>query len=254
MAEQFQTHMFWPYGNFSNVERISTKSFLRHGYQLNIWTYEDFSGAPSGATLKDAREVLPESQIFSMPSGSYAPVSDIFRYTVLNKIGGLWVDADVVALKPFKESLAQPFLVTERLPVTSVKELAKKILGRSSPLVAGNVLFNPVPTPGNIIDLACNYSERFPKEKIRWGELGPNLLNAIEKIYPDHGFKVMKPEFANSIDYWNCPRALLKPGPKLHPDAAFLHLYNQTWREAGIDKNAPFPEGGLMALFAREYL
>lgn len=254
MSTQFQTHMFWAYGNFSNVENISAKSFIKNGYHLNIWTYGDVSNAPSGAAIKDAREILPESLYFEIPNGSCAPFSDYFRYAVLNKIGGLWVDTDVIALKPV-ELQPEPFLVTERTQ-RGVKRLIKELLGRSASFrVNNNVIFNPVPSPGNIIDLAYLYSERFPKEKVQWGELGPALLAAIERIYPDHGFSIKTPEFANSIDFWICPRALLKPGVKLRcSNAPFLHLYSQTWRDSKIDKNSAFPKHSVMSVIAEEYL
>jgi glycosyl transferase-like sugar-binding protein len=255
MSQIIQTHMFWAYGRFSNVEKISAKSFLKNGYQLNIWTYGDISNAPSGATLKDAREILPESLFFSLPNGSCAPFSDFFRYAVLNKVGGLWVDTDVIAVKSLTEILQQPFLVTERHPAARIKKLIKEtFLGKVSSQIVNNVIFNPIPSAGNIIDLAYHYSERFPKQKVRWGELGPNLLYAIEKIYPDHGFRIMPPEFANPFGYWTCPNVLLKPGVQLHEDAAFVHLYNETWRNAKVDKNAPFPRRSLMSFFAEKYL
>jgi glycosyl transferase-like sugar-binding protein len=247
--------MFWAYGNFSNLEQLSTKSFLRNGYQLNIWTYGEISNAPSGAKLRDAREILPESSFFSLPSGSCAPFSDLFRYAVLSNLGGLWVDTDVIALKPFEEPLPQPFLVAERQQIGNIKMFLKKIfLERSTIRISNNVIFNPLPSVGNIVDLAYLYSQRFPKEKITWGELGPELLSAIARIYPGHGFTIKKPSFANPIDCWNCPSMLLKPGVKLHKDAAFLHLYNEMWRRAAINKNASFPRHSLMSLLAEQYL
>lgn len=253
MYTNFQTHMFWAYGNFSNVEKITAKSFVKNGYQLNVWTYGDISNVPSGASVKDAREILPEPLYFELPSGSCAPFSDYFRYSVLNKVGGMWVDTDVISLKMISVP-PEPFLVTERTQ-KGIKRVVKDILGRkASSQICNNVIFNPIPTPGNMIDLAYLYAERFPKEKVQWGELGPALLSAFDKIHPKHGFSLKAPEFANSIDFWDCPRKLLEPRVKLHPDAVFLHLYNETWREAKIDKNAPFPKRSLMSLFAEEHL
>jgi len=246
--------MFWARGNFSNVEKIVANSFHRNGYKLNVWTYGDIPNVPSRATLKDAREILPESLFFSLPNGSCAPFSDLFRYAVLNKVGGLWVDTDVIALKSAQEIPAFPFLVTERHRVGRIKRLAEVLRGNPSSQVVNNVIFNPAPASGNIIDLAYLYSERFPKEKVKWGELGPSLLHAIEKIYPDHGFRIMGPDFANALGYWMCPKILLKPGVKLPSEAFFFHLYNQTWRDAHVDKNGEFPKGSLMAFFAKEYL
>src|SRR5262249_34151197 len=186
------------------------------------------------------------SLFFALPNGSCAPFSDFFRYAVLNAIGGLWADTDVIAAKPLREYSAQPFLVTEGHPVSRLRAFARYLRRKPSSAVVGNVIFNPVPMSGNIIDLAYHYSERFPKEKIRWGEIGPNLLHAIESIYPDHGFRIMPVVFANSVPYWKCPEALLKPGISLNDDAVFIHLYNETWRNAKVDKNCKFAKGSLM--------
>jgi hypothetical protein len=255
MSQAFQSHMFWAYGDFSNLEKLCAKSFLSNGYKLSIWTYGDISNAPSGVTLRDAREILPESSFFLLPSGSCAPFSDLFRYAILSTLGGLWVDADVIALKPFGEPLSGPFLVTERQRVGVIRRFVQEnVLEKKTIRICNNIIFNPVPSTGNIVDLAYQYSQRFPRKKIIWGELGPDLLSAIAGIYPEHGFTMKNPSFANSIDYWNCPSMLLKPGVKLQKNATFLHLYNETWRRGKVDKNAPFPRHSLMSLLAEQYL
>ena len=102
---------------------------------------------------------------------------------------------------------------------------------------------------GNLVDLARVYAERFPKDEIRWSEIGPSLLTGIVNMHPQHGFAILPPEFANPIAWWDCPGSLLAATP-LAADAAFVHLYNETWRRAGIDKNAPYPAGSLMARLA----
>lgn len=65
MPYELQTHTFWAYGNFSNLEKISTNSFVANSYKLNIWTYGDLSNAPHGALVRDAREILPNLCFFS---------------------------------------------------------------------------------------------------------------------------------------------------------------------------------------------
>jgi hypothetical protein len=247
--------MFWAYGDFSNVERISSNSFLKNGFKLNIWTYGELTNAPSGATLRDAREILPESSFFSLPNGSCSPFSDFFRYAVLNTIGGLWADTDVIALTPASQIYQRPFFVTERHQTPRLRRIIKETLsGKTLSELVGNLIFNPTPSKGNIIDLAYHYCERFPKEKVKWGELGPSLLTAIEKIYPDHGFRIMPPEFANCFGYWKCPEVFLTPGIKVPQSAVFCHLYNETWRNAKVDKNSVFPDRSLMGFFAKQYL
>ena len=124
----------------------------------------------------------------------------------------------------------------------------------NSRIINGNVIFNPNPTSGNLIDLAYDYSINFPKDNIYWSEIGPDLLTTLTKNHPGHGFAIKGPELANSIDWWKCPHALLKPGYPLNKHAAFLHCYNEMWKRAGIDKNAPYPENSLMSIFADKYL
>ena len=248
-------HQLWVSGSLSNLEKISSNSFVQAGYSTVIWSYGGLDNAPKGAEVRDARLVLPESLIFRGKSGSLAQFSDLFRYAVLNTHGGMWADTDVVALAPPDAIGPQPFLVTERDQTKPIKALAKRLLrrpeGRS---VNSNVIYNPNPSPGNIIDLAYGYARAFPKENIVWGELGPRLLAAIESIYPDHGFVVHDPVFANPFNWWECPHVLVEPGQKLAEGASFLHLYNETWRRAGIDKDAEFPRGSLMRNLAEKFL
>ena len=231
-----QTHMFWASGDLSQLERLCMASFLHHGYRLALWTYGGITNAPAGVELRDAREVLPQSSLFLNRQGSYAGFSDLFRYAVLHRYGGLYTDTDVYALQAPAQLPGHPFLVTERQPQDRVQ-------------VNGNVLYNPRPAAGNLVDLALAYAERFPKEHVDWSEIGPALLTAIVNIHPRHGFALMPPDFANAVAWWHCPTALLAPG-NLPSGAAFIHLYNETWRRAGTDKNAPFPAGSLLARLA----
>lgn len=230
------THLFWARGPLSQLERLCIGSFVRQGYATQLWTYGGLDNAPAGAVLRDARDVLPESALFLNRRGSYAGFSDLFRYTVLHRHGGLYSDTDVVALQPPSALPVGPFVVTERQPREQIQ-------------VNGNLLGNPVPRDGNLVDLARVYAERFPKDEIRWSEIGPSLLTGIVNMHPQHGFAILPPEFANPIAWWDCPGSLLA-ATALAADAAFVHLYNETWRRACVDKNAPYPAGSLMARLA----
>lgn len=171
------THMFWAYGGLSKMETICVNSFIANGYDLNIWTYGQGEINIKGATVRDAREVIPESLVFLNRAGSYASFADLFRYSVLCLQGGLYVDTDVVALKSAKHLPSKPFLVTER---SQDKNL----------VINNNVIFNPVRRYGNLIDLARVYAERFPKNEIIWSEIGPALITAIAKSHPQHGYSI----------------------------------------------------------------
>lgn len=239
--KKIEAHMFWAYGDLSQLEILCCQSFLKNAYQLNLWTYGTVSNAPIGVTVRDAREILPESLVFLNSKGSYAGFSDFFRYAVLNTQGGLYSDTDVIALKPADQLPLKPFLVTENCDDgVNIK-------------INGNIIFNPEPKIGNIVDLALAYTERFPKEDVTWSEIGPDLLTAIVTIYPRHGFQIMPPVFANPVNFWDCPSRLLEVAEKLPQEAMFLHCYNEMWRRAAIDKNFDYPKHSMLEMLTNKY-
>jgi hypothetical protein len=231
---QMITHMFWAYGSFNKLEMLCARSFLMLGYDLHIWTYGDMSDAPSGAIIRDAREIIPESSLFLNRRGSYAGFSDWFRYAVICKHGGLYVDADVFALIRAEHLPKKKFLVTER------------VVGNKTVKINGNCIFNPQPTDGDVLDLALAYSSRFRKTDIDWCEIGPDLLTAIVGIYPNHKYDINDPDFANPINWWDCPSALMSSNFRLGSNVAFIHLYSAMWK--GVDRNSTYPKGSLMQL------
>lgn len=91
----------WIGSDLSNVEKLCARSFLDHGHEFHLYTYADIGGVPQGAVVKDGNEILPAHEIYRNQGGTVAGFSDWFRYALLNKCGGFWVDMDVVCIKPF---------------------------------------------------------------------------------------------------------------------------------------------------------
>lgn len=251
-----KAHLFWAYGKLSKLEQLSIASFIKQGYEVYLWSYDNTPNAPIGTILKDAREILPESSVFLNQRGSYAGFSDLFRYAVLSEIGGLYADTDVIALKPVKDLPQEAFLVTERAGTKlSLKNILRKAFGlQKSDRINGNIIYNPNPTSGNLIDLAYGYSLRFPKKDVKWSEIGPSLLTAIVKIYPEHGFVIQNPDFANPISYSYCPKKLLEKNTTIPHSSFFLHCYNEKWRRAGKDKNQDYPVNSLLYRLEKKFL
>ena len=221
-----QAHMFWAYGHFGRNEILSSLSFVKLGYELNVWSYGSIENLPTGARLRDARFIIPENKVFLNRRGQYASFSDLFRYSVLRKLGGLYSDTDVIALIRPSDIPTEKFLVTEYCFVNGTKIIK----------LNNNVIFSPMPLDGDLIDLALSYASRFPKEKINWSEIGPDLLNAIVQIFPEHGYVFHRPEFANPFGYWETPEIFLSRNFQIPKESCFIHLYNEMWRLKGIDK------------------
>jgi hypothetical protein len=230
----WETHMFWAYGDLSKLERFCIETFLRRGYVLNLWSYGAIGNVPAGARLRDARDLSPEEIVFLNAKGSYASFSDIFRYAVVSELGGMWADTDVAAVVHAKELPEEAFLVSECV--------------HQHVQINNNLIFNPAPTKGDLIDLARAYSRAYPRNRIEWSEIGPDLLTALVSIIPDHGYRIMTPDFANPISSHACPARLLDPSFAFDRPPAFVHLYNERWRMTGTDKNQVFPQGCVMDL------
>ena len=102
-ADIFQS--LWIGNSLSMMERLSIESFLHFGYEYHLYCYEEVNNVPQGATVCDAREILPAKEVFyykhGFGKGSPACFSDMFSYKMLLEKGNWWVDTDVVCVRPF---------------------------------------------------------------------------------------------------------------------------------------------------------
>jgi hypothetical protein len=243
--DPIKVHMFWAYGRLSKLEIIAVKSFAANGYDVCLWSYDDIENVPGKGMLKDARLIIPEDEIFTVIGGSYAAFADLFRYTVLTRQGGLWADIDVICLIPARElgsARIGSFIVSERQQSGSVR-------------INNNVIYYKRPEKGSMIDIALAVGKSFDTTDMEWGYMGPRLFTMIAKTYPGVAPAIMEPSFANPINWWECPEKLLDPACPQQPTEqwGFVHCFNETWRRAGIDKNAPYPQGSLMHRLERRF-
>ena len=83
----------------------ATASMRAAGHPVRVWSYSreklQFLAA-RGIELQPADEIIAPALYAQILSGSdIRYFSDIFRYAVLAQYGGLWMDTDVVLLRPF---------------------------------------------------------------------------------------------------------------------------------------------------------
>lgn len=94
---------FWHGPPIGPTRAACIKSFLDHGHQFELFTYQEFADIPEGTIIKDANSIIPRSDILSyhnLQTGKIdlGPFSDLFRFTLLNQHGGWWSDVDTVCL------------------------------------------------------------------------------------------------------------------------------------------------------------
>lgn len=106
-------HGMWFGTALSRLELLTIHSFVRFGHEFHLWAYDDLSAYefPKGCVVRDAEQIIPRKAVFAKSGrdaetgvgrGSFgAPFSDLFRYKLLMRHGGIWVDMDVTCLRPF---------------------------------------------------------------------------------------------------------------------------------------------------------
>ena len=123
-AKPLLLQTFWTGNPLSRMERAALQSYVNVGYTVHIYTYNPITEfkkhVPASNHIKvhDAREILPEEKLFKYAGRaeigkrddaySYLPFSDLFRFTMLHKNGGAWIDLDVFMVRPVP--LGDPYI------------------------------------------------------------------------------------------------------------------------------------------------
>jgi hypothetical protein len=91
---------FWQGGVPSNYQLLSFKSFADRGCRVEVFSYDPSVHLPRWIVRRDASEVLPPERVLAfLPAhGRFVVNVDLFRYALLAKFGGWWIDPDVVLL------------------------------------------------------------------------------------------------------------------------------------------------------------
>lgn len=94
---------FWVEDRLGPIEIGSIQSFLRQGDRITIYSPAPLDGLPDGAHWRNASEIMPSDRIIRhRKTQSPALHSDLFRYQLLAKTDQIWVDLDIIALRPFE--------------------------------------------------------------------------------------------------------------------------------------------------------
>ena len=160
----------WIGTKLSPIERLSINSYLRNGHEIELYVYENIKNIPNGVIIKDANQIIPASELFSITLGSfknsYAIFADYFRYKLLFEKGGWWSDLDVVCLKPY--NLNQDFVFSTEKNKNNLDSI-------------NNAIFKCPPFAPIMQYCYEEVKKMIDSSKIKvWGQTGPALLrNAV---------------------------------------------------------------------------
>jgi hypothetical protein len=113
---------FW-HGPLDGLRRTCLRSQVAAGHRVTVYSFDPIASLPDGVGNAEAEAILPHS--FSerlrppQPDGSWRDwtvlqFSDFFRMRLMAAGAGLWLDADVLLLKPVEIEAANPYFAWER--------------------------------------------------------------------------------------------------------------------------------------------
>lgn len=200
----------------------ATTSMRAAGHPVRVWSYAPEKLAflvPHGVEVRNADDVMPRALFERIVAGSEIRYfSDIFRYALLYEHGGLWMDSDVIVLRPFPFRGEHFFNLQWRG-------------SHKGHFVCGNVIYAR-PYSRHLRALYELSIDRFHAAQGKeFGDIGPRLLS--DYIASDAGAElrewVFSPMFFNTID-WNEIDRFEKPigelADYLNDDRVFgIHLW-----------------------------
>ena len=113
---------FW-HGPLDRLRQTCLRSQVAAGHKVTVYSFGPVAGLPEGVAHADAEAILPHA--FSerlrppQPDGSWRDwttlqFSDFFRMRLMAERAGLWLDADVLLLRPVEIDPAKPYFAWER--------------------------------------------------------------------------------------------------------------------------------------------
>lgn len=93
----------WVGEELSWLEQLCLKSFVDHGHEVILFTYDEVKGIPDGVRQQDANDILPADNIIRhAKTGSPAYHADVFRLHMLYQTDYVWADTDAFCCQPWK--------------------------------------------------------------------------------------------------------------------------------------------------------
>ena len=240
-ADRFEVNSFWGGGALTRLEILCLSSFVQNGAHYNLYTFEEPRGVPKGVTVRDASEILPAERMFLYPAGtlnegSLSGFSNLFRYTLLERNGGWWVDTDVCCLQAFETEREERYVREET---------------KSGEFLVASCIFRAPPACAVLQHCLAEFSRK-DVTRVVHGETGPALLTEAVRGCGREDAVEPGAQFL-SVPWWEYERLLFDEELSIENCFA-VHFWNTMLRTAGVDKNADFPTNSVFERLKRRYL
>ena len=239
----------WIGEELSLNEILCISSFIKNGHEFHLYVYDKIKNIPNKCIVKDANEILPETDIFyynekQSISGEKRPTafSNMFRYKLLYDKGNYWVDMDMICIKYL--NFNEPYVFS-----------SESTFLRDQIANAGII---KCPKGCDFAKYCYEVCLKKDKSKLKWGEIGPKLVAE----------GIAKYKLQTYIKPWTyfCPIGYDKINDLITPANALtnfsnewycIHLWNELWIKKKLNKNKIYYGslfGNLVNKYCKEYI
>lgn len=222
----------WHGETIGPYQLMCLKSFAASGHRVEVFSYNRDLNVPDWVSVEDAAEILPREVVLRPlgEEGAFAIHANLFRYALLQKLGGWWIDPDVLLLKP-------------DLPPGNVFFAGLDVFGR---VPTGVLKF---PAGHGLLTEALAEVESLSGSLEGWEQSGSTLLTSLVERHKLGG-KIQNRTPLGPVSWFDVPD-LFDPDSaerlsRLCKDFHFLHLHDDVWRRAGIPHDLAPPEGSFL--------
>jgi hypothetical protein len=228
---------FWGGRGMNAYQLLCLKSFVDRGHRVEVFSYESHTELPRWLRMKDAAEIIaPDRVMRYLPEQeSFVIDADLFRFALLHKLGGWWIDPDVV-------------LVSEELPVGDL------FLSGPNEFGAVSTAAMKLPVRHPVLDEILR--RMTPLDELTSGQEPSGVALLSEVITAEGGDGTAAADATNSISWFDVAR-LFDPAEaddieQLSAGKPFIGLHLDVWLRAGIPSSLGPPPGSYLdRLFAR---
>lgn len=232
---------FWHGGPIGPYQLLCLRSFVDRGHRVEVFSFEPIPELPDWLVREDAGNIVPSSRVLRyLPEQKQIAIrTDLFRHAVLHRLGGWWIDPDVVLLR------------TE-LPAGEVFFGGPTEFGA---IPTGAIKF---PTGHPVLTDALIQGASFEESDADWEQVGASVLT--QSIVSNKLLDACKPVELVSPLKWLDVLRVFDPSDadrlaKELGGALFLDLHMDVWLRAGVPNFLGPPRGCFLdRLFERHAL
>jgi Glycosyltransferase sugar-binding region containing DXD motif len=234
MGRSETVRCFWHGSPLGPYQLLGMRSFVDRGHTVELFTYDRAIAVPEWIVRRDANDIWPTDHVLSYQNddsqGSFSLHANLFRYAMLYRLGGWWIDLDVILLRQELPAREIFFAVESVDPMRATNSVLKFPAGHPamSDCVARCVAAGETPLYGETAVVL------FTEIVTKCGLAGHDT--STDMTYPLSARDV--PAMFDPVER-----------DRLHTrcqDATFVHLFHDKWRRAGISNNLGPPAGSFI--------